>query len=146
MKIKDGEKLTYEFVITRGCSGPYDIDAFAEFSGDKQKIHIDEEFAKKTIFKRPIAHGFLTMMPVTKILGMDVTDEDEYIALKEMNIRFYKPVYVGNKITLVLTLHAEERSNHYLVSLYWQNQNNDIVATGSVPIAILKTKGETYGK
>ena len=41
------------------------INQFAEATGDKQFIHLDEEKAKLTPFRGTIAHGFLTlsMMP-----------------------------------------------------------------------------------
>ena len=37
-----------------------DVLAFAELSLDKNGIHLDEEYAQKTIFKTRIVHGFLS--------------------------------------------------------------------------------------
>src|SRR5215475_13373021 len=39
---------------------PADIRGFAEITGDKNPVHLDPEFAARTIFKEPIAHGMLT--------------------------------------------------------------------------------------
>ena len=36
-----------------------DIINFAGVSGDFNPIHIDHEFAKTTLFRRPVAHGLL---------------------------------------------------------------------------------------
>ncbi|MEQ8161956.1 MAG: MaoC/PaaZ C-terminal domain-containing protein, partial [Smithellaceae bacterium] len=47
-----GFKLTYERVITAE-----DIDLFAKVSGDYNPVHMNEEFAKTTLFKGRIAHG-----------------------------------------------------------------------------------------
>ncbi|MFV0294525.1 MAG: MaoC/PaaZ C-terminal domain-containing protein, partial [Hyphomicrobiaceae bacterium] len=37
-----------------------DIVAFAEVTGDKNPVHIDEAYAATTMFKGRIAHGMLT--------------------------------------------------------------------------------------
>ena len=35
-----------------------DIDDFAKLSGDDNPVHTNSGFAKKTIFKQKVAHGF----------------------------------------------------------------------------------------
>ena len=40
-----------------------DILAFAELSGDVNPIHLSDEFAASTIFKKRIAHGFFYREP-----------------------------------------------------------------------------------
>ena len=35
-----------------------DVIKFAEASGDNNPVHLDSEFAKNTIFKKTILHGF----------------------------------------------------------------------------------------
>src|SRR5438445_9495657 len=37
-----------------------DIQGFAEWSGDRNPLHVDPEFARGTSFKRPIVHGMLS--------------------------------------------------------------------------------------
>ena len=41
-----------------------DVLAFADLSGDTNPVHLDDDFAAGTIFKKRIAHGFLTGEPV----------------------------------------------------------------------------------
>ena len=36
-----------------------EVILFAKISGDDNPIHLDEEYAKNSIFKQKIAHGFL---------------------------------------------------------------------------------------
>ena len=50
-----GMESTMEKIVTLE-----DIKKFADVSGDFNPVHLDQEFAKKTIFKDRIAHGFLT--------------------------------------------------------------------------------------
>ena len=47
-----GQKESIEHTITQD-----DIEKFVELSGDDNKLHVDKEFAAKTSFKRPVAHG-----------------------------------------------------------------------------------------
>ena len=42
---------------------------FAELSGDKNPLHLDEEYAKTTIFGKPIIHGFLGGSVFSKMLA-----------------------------------------------------------------------------
>jgi 3-hydroxybutyryl-CoA dehydratase len=46
-----------------------DVKAFAGLSGDVNPVHLDDEFASGTIFKKRIAHGFLTGALFSTVLG-----------------------------------------------------------------------------
>jgi len=47
-----------------------DIVAYAALSGDYNPVHLDPEFAAKTIFKERIAHGILSAGYISAIFGM----------------------------------------------------------------------------
>jgi 3-hydroxybutyryl-CoA dehydratase len=47
-----------------------DIVAYAALSGDYNPVHLDAEFAAKTIFKERIAHGILSAGYISAIFGM----------------------------------------------------------------------------
>jgi len=73
------------------------IETFSEFSGDKNPIHLDESFAKRTPFKKRIAHGTIILSRISQLL----TDEmGEGNILIEEKIKFLKPAYIGDLITL----------------------------------------------
>ena len=46
-----------------------DIVLFAGISGDTNPVHLDEEFAKTTMFKGRIAHGMLTAGFISTVFG-----------------------------------------------------------------------------
>ena len=63
-------KNTFE-TINIGQSAEYirtiteeDIVNFAEVSGDHNPVHLDEDFAKQTMFKGRIAHGMLSAFEI----------------------------------------------------------------------------------
>jgi 3-hydroxybutyryl-CoA dehydratase len=48
-----------------------DVKQFAEVVGDKNPVHIDEEFAARTSFKKRLVHGAFLGGLISKVLGMD---------------------------------------------------------------------------
>ena len=46
-----------------------DIVQYSQISGDDNPLHVNEEFAKQTVFKGRIAHGMLTCGYISSVLG-----------------------------------------------------------------------------
>ena len=72
-----------------------DIVKFAEVSGDFNPVHMDEEFAKTTIFKGRIAHGMLSVAYISATLAKQLPGA---IYMKQ-TVMFRKPVRIGDIIT-----------------------------------------------
>ena len=114
MTYKDGYKfedlsvgMTHqtEHVITEK-----DIELFAEVSGDRNPLHMDEEFAKQTPFGQRIAHGALTASYISGILGNDLPGPGSIFV--GLNMRFRRPVYIGSHVTVkVEVTEMKERGN-----------------------------------
>ena len=70
-----------------------DLVDYANASGDQNRIHLDEEFAKSVGLPDVIAHGMLTMA----IAGNVVTNWLKDInAIKSFSVKFSSPVVVPN--------------------------------------------------
>lgn len=67
------------------------VNAFAELSGDKNPVHLDEAFAATTSFKKPIVHGIFSAAIFSRILGTLFPGEGT-IYLSQ-NLQFKRPVY-----------------------------------------------------
>ena len=93
--LRVGMESTMEKIVTL-----QDIKKFAEVSGDYNPVHLDEEFAKKTIFKRRIAHGFLTASFISTIIATHLPGPGS-IYLKQ-SLKFLAPVYINEKILIKL--------------------------------------------
>jgi len=72
------------------------IDAFAEISGDHNPIHMDEEFAKTTMFVRRIAHGALSASIISGILGNTLPGPGAIFV--ELNLRFRRPAFIDDEV------------------------------------------------
>jgi acyl dehydratase len=95
--IKQGDIYTHEFSFTKE-----DVIKFAEVSGDKNPIHLDDEYAAKTIFKRRIVHGFLGASIFSKVFGMLFPGEGT-IYLSQ-NLKFMAPMYENEVYTAKFTV------------------------------------------
>ena len=83
------------------------INQFAECTEDHQFIHVDPEKAKKTPFGGTIAHGFLSLSLIPKLMeGLLVLPEGLKMAVNYGldTVRFIQPVRVGSRVRLGLTL------------------------------------------
>ena len=86
---------------------PGAVDQFAECTGDHQFIHVDPEKAAKTPFGGTIAHGFLSLSLIPKLMeGLLVLPEGLKMAVNYGldTVRFIQPVRVGSRVRLGLTL------------------------------------------
>ena len=46
-----------------------DIELFGQATGDRNPVHFDEDFAKKTVFRGRVAHGALVIGYVSSVVG-----------------------------------------------------------------------------
>ena len=73
-----------------------DIDAFAVLSGDDNPIHLDEDFASRSIFKKRIAHGILTASFISTVLGTRLPGPGCIYVSQSLNFR--GPVHIGDEV------------------------------------------------
>ena len=73
-----------------------DIDVFAVLSGDDNPIHLDEDFAARSIFKKRIAHGILTASFISTVLGTKLPGPGCIYVSQSLNFR--APVHIGDEV------------------------------------------------
>jgi 3-hydroxybutyryl-CoA dehydratase len=91
-------------------------------SGDFNPIHVDHEFAKTTPFRRPIAHGLLTMA-IGSGLGIMAPPMRTlaFVSIREWH--FKAPVFVGDTIRVrIRVLKKDERAGGRRGIITWQRQ------------------------
>jgi acyl dehydratase len=76
------------------------IDRFAEATGDYQWIHVDREKAKTSAFGSTIAHGFLTLSLIPRLLDKIYSVGKVAARLNYgcNRVRFIQPVPSGSRI------------------------------------------------
>lgn len=68
------------------------VNIFAEVTGDNNPIHVNEEYAAKTPFGKPIVHGFFAGSVFSKVFGTTWPGEGTIYLYQEMSFR--APVFV----------------------------------------------------
>lgn len=76
------------------------VEAFADLTGDRNRIHLDSEYAATTKFKKPIVHGLLVGAFISPCLVDAFGDGTIYAG---QNLQFLKPVFVGDTILIEFT-------------------------------------------
>ena len=82
------------------------VNRFAEATGDHQWIHVDVERAKSGPFDGPIAHGFLTLSLVPRLLPeiLGFTGFGLTVNYGCDKVRFPTPVPVGSRLRATAVL------------------------------------------
>lgn len=105
------------------------IKGFAEATGDNNPLHLDEAYAKGTIFKTRVAHGMLQAGILSGILGMEFPGMGT-IYLSQ-TLKFTKPVFIQDTISFRLkVLEINTEKNRLRLETVCSNQEGQMVLTG----------------
>ncbi len=95
LKIEDiqiGMEVSYSQTITDS-----DVKEFSEISGDKNPVHLDDEYASKSRYKKRIAHGLMSASYFSALFGTKIPGEGcVYVA---QSLQFKRPVYLNDTVT-----------------------------------------------
>jgi 3-hydroxybutyryl-CoA dehydratase len=102
---------------------------FARATGDYNPIHMDDEYARGTIFKARVVHGMLHGGIISRILGNYFPGVGT-IYLSQ-TLKFLKPVFIGDEVTYRLkVLEYLQEKNRLCLETVCINQRGETVVTG----------------
>ena len=114
-----------------------DVEAFAKISLDDNPIHLDEEFAKKSIFGKTVVHGILITSMFSKIFGT-VYPGIGTIYLSQAS-KFLRPAYVGDEITAKVELTSyDDVKRRGIFKTECFNSSQELILTGEAKIIFPK--------
>ncbi|MEN8369479.1 MaoC family dehydratase [Acinetobacter bereziniae] len=94
-KIKLGDRVELLRSFTES-----DVEKFSQLSGDVNPVHLDENYARNTIFKSRIVHGALASSIFSTIFANTLPGAG-CIYLKSDN-RFLKPIFLNTSVLFVV--------------------------------------------
>ena len=134
-KIEIGMKASYSQTITDA-----DVKEFAGISGDKNPIHMSEEYAEKSRFKKRIAHGLLSSSFFSALFGTKIPGEGSiYVS---QSLQFKKPVYLGDTVTATVIVKAVDIHKRRVFFRTLCKVKNKIVIDGEAELYVPDKKSE----
>lgn len=130
MKFKPGDTASLAKTISDD-----DIRAFADATGDRNPLHLDEEFARQTRFGRRIAHGMLSASLISAVIASEMPGQGSiYLG---QTLQFVTPVFPGDTVTARVTVSAVREDKPILkLETVCTNQRNEVVIKGEATVLI----------
>lgn len=130
-EIKVGDAAELEHTVTK-----QDIERFVELTGDDNRLHIDTEYAAKTSFKKPVAHGMLGASFISTIIGTRLPGDGALWFAQ--NLEFLLPVRIGDHLTVrAEVLRKDERTQVVELQTDIFNQHRQKVTTGVAKVRVV---------
>ena len=112
-----------------------DIQTFARISGDNNPLHLDDEYARSTLFGGRIAHGMLVAGLISAVLGTKLPGPGG-IYLSQ-SLRFVVPVFPGDAITASVQVTEWDGARGRMTLLTGgENQHGKTVVTGEARLVM----------
>lgn len=74
------------------------MEQFAELSGDRNPLHMDDGFARSSGFRERVAYGMLTSSFYSTLVGMYLPGR--WAILHGLDVEMKAPAFVGDRLTV----------------------------------------------
>jgi 3-hydroxybutyryl-CoA dehydratase len=136
MLVRKGETFSETLTMT-----PEESKSFSKAARDFNPLHLDEEFAANSRYKKLIVSGTQMAAHLMALTATHFTGRGEAVGL-DFSIRFHKPVYADETVTLfweVVEVKSTSAGKAEVVNLKGRvtNENGElaVAATGRIMVA-----------
>lgn len=111
-----------------------DVLRFAEITGDYNPFHVNEEYAKKTVFQGRIVHGLLLGGLISSVIGGSLPGPGSiYVS---QGLRFLAPAKIGETLCVeVIVTKIEIEKNRVHLQTFCTNQDGKKVVEGEAVVS-----------
>jgi 3-oxoacyl-[acyl-carrier protein] reductase len=111
------------------------VESFAQFSGDRNPLHLEADAARDYGFARPVAHGAIQSAIVSRLIGMKCPGHGAVWMSQSMV--WLKPAFVGDTIRVeVEVASVSEGAETLTLRLSAKNQGGDDLMHGSAQVKV----------
>jgi len=126
--MKLGSKYTHQYSFSQN-----DVNLFAQVTGDINPLHLNEEYAEKTIFKTRIMHGFLSASVFSKVFGTLFPGEG--CIYLEQNLKFLQPMFCNTLYNAIFeVIEIKPKNNIAVVNTLIKDLKNITTIEGNAVI------------
>lgn len=128
--IKVGDKASF----TRKWTDE-DVQIFSNLSGDNNPLHLDDEYAASTSFKKRLVHGMLVGSLFSTLVGMYIPGKR--CLYVDQKISFKKPVFIGDTVEASSVVLAKSESTGVLTISMKIKCNDEVVVLGEAHVKVI---------
>src|SRR5262245_30495153 len=127
-EIREGQADALRVEITESL-----VDQFAALTGDRNALHMDDDYARATPWRRRVAHGMLGASFFSTLIGMRFPGEGALWL--DQNLEFVRPVFIGDVLEVRGTVKQKVVAERVLVlELLVTNQRSETVLSGTAKV------------
>ena len=106
------------------------VEQYARLTGDFNPVHLDEDYAARSFFKKRVVHGSMAAGLISAVLGTRLPGPGAIYLHQELD--FKKPVFLGETITArVKVLEKIDRHKKIKLRTWVENQAGWLVLDGT---------------
>ena len=125
-----GTKFLRKYIITEMV-----YNGFISVFGDRNPLHVDDDFARGKGFKSRVMHGNILNGFISHFVGECLPLKDVIIHSQE--IKYYNPVYLNDILQLSVEVEDYfESVNTVEMQFYFHNQDSLKIAKGKLSIGL----------
>lgn len=122
-----------------------DIVNFACHTGDFDPLHVDHEFAKQSMYRRPIAHGLLGLSFLAGLSSRSPAMCNlAFVGIRDWH--FLRPLYVGDTVSVVTVVEELQPQGRRSGRVLWRrqllNQDTAVVQEGILETLVATRAGQ----
>ncbi|MDB6075334.1 MAG: MaoC domain protein dehydratase, partial [Verrucomicrobiaceae bacterium] len=111
------------------------VESFAQFSGDRNPLHLQADSAREYGFARPVAHGAIQSAIVSRLIGMKVPGPGAVWMSQSME--WMRPAFVGDTIRVEAEIESVSAGAETLsLILRATNQQNEELMKGTAKVKV----------
>jgi 3-hydroxybutyryl-CoA dehydratase len=115
-----------------------DVKAFAGISGDHNPVHVNDEYAEASRYKKRIAHGLISASFFSALFGTKLPGPGcVYVS---QNLSFKRPVYLGDTVTATVAVKDIDTSKRRVFFRTTCKVKNKTVIDGEAELYVPETK------